>query len=35
LSAKGVNAGRLDVTPDFAAAITQAVRGEAVDGDDG
>jgi hypothetical protein len=31
LSAKGVTASRLDAAPDFAAAVTQAVRGEAGD----
>ncbi|HEY1376486.1 MAG TPA: hypothetical protein VGF55_06810 [Gemmataceae bacterium] len=34
LSAKGVAADRLDATPDFAAAITDAVKGEAGDGGD-
>jgi hypothetical protein len=35
LSAKGVVAGRLGATPGFAAAITEAVRGEASYGEDG
>jgi hypothetical protein len=34
LSAKGVTAGRLDGTPDFGAAITQAVRGDVSDSED-
>jgi hypothetical protein len=34
LSAKGVTVDRLDATPAFGAAITQAVRGEASDDED-
>jgi hypothetical protein len=34
LSAKGVTAGRLDATPNFAAAISQAVRGQVGDCED-